>query len=131
MRYICLVTLGVMCLSSSVVKAQDPVTVDPKHHKVEFENEQVRVLRITYGPHEKDAGMHEHPNFVVVALTDYAAKITFLDGKTEEGRGKAGQATWWPATTHVVEMLSDKPTEFLGIELKTKAAGAAKSGTAR
>jgi hypothetical protein len=30
-------------------KAQDPVKVDSKHYKVETENKQVRVLRITYG----------------------------------------------------------------------------------
>jgi len=28
---------------------EDPVRVDPKHYKVEFENERVRVLRIKYG----------------------------------------------------------------------------------
>ncbi len=43
-----------------VVIAQDPVKVDAKHYKVEFENDQVRVLRITYGPGEKSV-MHEHP----------------------------------------------------------------------
>ena len=31
----------------------DPVAVDTKHYKVEFENEHVRVLRVHYGPHEK------------------------------------------------------------------------------
>src|SRR5437764_6469010 len=31
----------------------DPAAVDPKHYQVEFENEQVRVLRIHYGGHEK------------------------------------------------------------------------------
>jgi len=31
----------------------DPVKVDPKHYKVEMENDRVRVLRITYGPQEK------------------------------------------------------------------------------
>src|SRR5437588_5303128 len=30
----------------------DPVRVDPKHYKVEFENDQVRVLRARYGPDE-------------------------------------------------------------------------------
>jgi hypothetical protein len=29
--------------------AEDPVKVDPRHYKVEFENERVRVLRIKYG----------------------------------------------------------------------------------
>jgi len=33
--------------------AQDPVKVDSKHYTVEFENAQVRVLRIKVGPHEK------------------------------------------------------------------------------
>ena len=31
----------------------DPATVDPQHYKVELENEQVRVLRVHYGPHER------------------------------------------------------------------------------
>ena len=33
--------------------AQDAAEVDPEHYKVEFENDQVRVLRITYGPGDK------------------------------------------------------------------------------
>jgi hypothetical protein len=33
--------------------AQDPIVVDAKHYKVTFENDQVRVLKITYGPKEK------------------------------------------------------------------------------
>jgi hypothetical protein len=37
----------------SVVHAQDAVTVDSKHYTVEFENSEVRVLRIKYGPGEK------------------------------------------------------------------------------
>ena len=31
----------------------DPVVVDAKHYKVEFENEQVRVLRVHYNEHDK------------------------------------------------------------------------------
>ena len=46
--------------------AQDPTIVDSAHYKVEFENEQVRVVRITYGPGEKSV-MHEHPDGVLVA----------------------------------------------------------------
>ena len=52
------------------------------------------VIRSATDRMSKDAGMPEHPNFVVVALSDYAVKIIFLDGKTEEGHGKAGQVTW-------------------------------------
>ncbi len=44
---------SLVCLAVSTAMAQDPVKVDPKHHKVEFENTQVCVLRINYGPHEQ------------------------------------------------------------------------------
>jgi hypothetical protein len=30
--------------------AGDPVQVDPRHYKVEFETDRVRVVRIKYGP---------------------------------------------------------------------------------
>ena len=33
--------------------AQDPVKVDPQHYKVEFENANVRVLRVKVGAGEK------------------------------------------------------------------------------
>ena len=33
----------------SVVIAQDPVKTDSKHYTVEFENDQVRVLRVKVG----------------------------------------------------------------------------------
>src|SRR5216684_4935069 len=47
----------------------DPVKVDPKHYKVALENDQVRVLRVNYGPHEKSV-MHEHPDSVAVFMSD-------------------------------------------------------------
>ena len=56
----------------------DPVKVDPKHYKVEFENESVRVLRISYGPGEKSV-MHNHPNAVAVYLTDGMTRMTTPD----------------------------------------------------
>ncbi len=97
--------------------AQDPTEVDSKHYKVVFENNQVRVLRITYGPHEKSV-MHEHPGGVVVFLTDSRVKMTFPDGKTEESSGKAGEAIWVKGETHLPENLSDEPLELILVEMK-------------
>ncbi len=58
----------------------DPVKVDPKHYKVEFENDQVRVLRVQIGAKET-APMHEHVLSRVVAyLTDQNFRV----------RGKSG-----------------------------------------
>src|SRR5713226_4872555 len=112
---------GLVCLAVLTAMAQDPVKVDPKHHKVERENAQVRVLRITVGPHEKTA-MHEHPAFVSVSLTDLHVKVTFPDGKTEERHFKAGEAYWNAGEKHVVENVGDKPFETVMVELKGKGA---------
>ena len=94
--------------------------VDSKHYKVVFENDQVRVLRITYGPHEKSV-MHDHPNAVAIYLTDQNVKFTSPDGKTQTLPGKAGETIWTPAGKHLPENLGDKPMELILVELKTPA----------
>ena len=95
----------------------DPVKVDPKHYKVQFENESVRVLHITYGPGEKSV-MHDHPNAVAVYLTDGMTRMTTPDGKSQEMPGKAGSATWTPAGTHLPQNVGNKPFEVILVELK-------------
>jgi quercetin dioxygenase-like cupin family protein len=86
--------------------AQDATKVDSTHYKVEFENDQVRVLRITYGPGEKSV-MHEHPEGVAVFLTEAWGKFTFPDGTTQEITAKAGQTMWAPAGKHLPENSGD------------------------
>jgi quercetin dioxygenase-like cupin family protein len=111
----------VLVFAAKTAMAQDPVKVDPKHYKVELENDQVRVLRITYGPHEKSV-MHDHPAAVAVYITDIDVKFNFPGGKTEEIHGKAGGTSWTAAGKHLPENLSDKPFEGILVELKAKPA---------
>ena len=59
--------------------AADPVNVDSKHYKVEFENDRVRVLRVNYAAHEKSV-MHGHPASVAVFLTSNLVKFYLPDG---------------------------------------------------
>jgi quercetin dioxygenase-like cupin family protein len=99
--------------------AQDAVKVDGKHYKIEFENDQVRVLRVTYGPHEKSV-QHSHPDGVVIFLNDSHAKFWLPDGKSRESTQKAGTAMWAPAETHTPENLENKPMEVMLIEMKKK-----------
>jgi quercetin dioxygenase-like cupin family protein len=99
--------------------AQDAAKVDPKHYKVEFENDQVRVLRINYGPGEK-GNMHSHPEGVVVFLSDGTGKFTFPDGKTQEMNLESGKVIWTDAITHQPENIGDKPFEVIQIEMKNK-----------
>ena len=115
---------GVLVLALPVL-AQDPVKVDPKHYKVEFENDQVRVLRVQYGPHEKSV-MHHHPDTFAVFLTDGHAVFHLQDGKTIDAPIKAGTTQWSGATMHDPENVGDSPFELLVIEMK-HGAGAAKN----
>jgi quercetin dioxygenase-like cupin family protein len=99
--------------------AQDAVKADPKHYKVEFENDQVRVLRITYGAGEKSV-MHEHPASVAIFLTDGKAKFTMADGKAVDAETKAGATQWDGAVKHLPENTGGKPFELILVELKAK-----------
>ncbi len=123
MRRLVLGAMALLLGSAVPAKAQDPVKVDPKHYKLEFANDQVRVLRITYGPHEKSV-MHEHPGSVVVFLTDGQSKFTFPDGNTEDAPIKAGTTMWVPAGKHLPENTGDKPFELILVETKAKTPGA-------
>jgi hypothetical protein len=96
----------------------DPVKVDPKHYKVEFENDQVRVVRARIGPHESTP-MHQHTvNRVGTYLTDQDFKVTSQDGKVDMAKHKAGDVSWAGTATHKEENLSDKPFEVIVAEIK-------------
>jgi beta-alanine degradation protein BauB len=98
-------------------RVPDPVKVDPTHYKVEFENKQVRVLRVNYAAHEKSV-MHGHPATIAVFLSAGRARFTFPNGKAEERSWTAGQALFIPAEDHLPENLADKSLELVLIELK-------------
>src|SRR6202521_1607254 len=108
--------------------AQDAVKVDPKHYTVVTENDQVRVLKVHYGPHEKSV-MHSHPPAVAVFLTDAKAQFTFPDSKTQDLVVKGGDAQYSLATTHLPENTGEQGMDLVVIELKGrgKAAKSAKA----
>lgn len=110
-------------LSIRTAIAQDAVKADPKHYKVELENDDVRVLRIHYEPGEKSV-MHEHIKGVAVFLTDYQVKFTAPTGEEIPVSGKAGQVIWTDGDKHQPENTGKKALEVIQIEMKDKLAGA-------
>lgn len=101
-------------------RAQDPVKVDPKHYSVISENDQVRILRIHYGPGEKSV-MHVHPDSVAVYLDDQKAKMSHPDGTSEVMEGKKGDATFTKAGSHLPENVGTGPLDVVLVELKAAA----------
>ena len=105
--------------SKTATTALDPVKVSPKNYKVEFENDQVRVVRVKYTAHE-GVPQHEHLlNRVVVYLTNQHSKLTLPDGKIDDSQHQPGQVSWGGPGKHKEENLLDKPIEVIVVEFKS------------
>lgn len=96
----------------------DPLKVDPKDYKLEFENSQVRVIRVKM-PAGQKIPLHEHVlNRVVVYLTDQNGSMTTPDGKTDIAKHSVGEASWGGPTKHTEQNLKNTPFEAIVVELK-------------
>ncbi len=83
----------------------DPLKMDPKHYKLEFENNQVRVVRVRFGAKERGVE-HEHSlDHLVVYLND-------------QGRGKFGDVRFDPPMKHTEENALDHAVERIAIDIK-------------
>ena len=122
MRVRLVLPVAVLCYSvPRLLSAQDAVKVDPKHYTVISENDQVRILKIHYGAHEKSV-MHSHPATVAVFLTDAKGQFNLPDGKTQPFDVKAGSAQYAAAGVHLPENTGDASMDVILVELKGRAA---------
>ncbi len=108
-----------VCATVSVAGAQDPTRVEPRHYKLQFENDRVQVVNVHYGPHEKSE-MHDHPGGVVVVVTGGHLRFTDQNGKVTDVYSKAGESRWFPPFKHKVENLGDEPYNAVYIGIKNK-----------
>ena len=116
-------TLG---LGSAAVLAQrgappvaDAVSADPAHYSLSFENELVRLLRVSYGPGEKSV-MHRHTASCVVFLTDQTFNFTLPDGTTEPASVPAGALGCGDGNVHLPQNIGGEAAEFIMIEFKNR-----------
>ena len=99
--------------------ALDAVKLDPKHYRVLFENEQVRVVHVKIGPGEATP-VHEHTLHRVVAyLSDQKLRVTAADGKSDMVEHKAGDVSWGGPGKHKEENINTAPFEVVMVELKS------------
>ena len=101
----------------AIPDGQDSIALAPDHYTAEFENDKVRILRITYAPGEESV-MHYHPDNVAVFLTEHLAEMTVPDGSVLESRAAAGETLFTPAGQHLPRNISDGPLELILVELK-------------
>lgn len=101
----------------SLVYAQNAVDVDPEHHRVVFEDEQVRIIRVTY-PAGYTTPLHEHNQNVVVILADAHLENTAPDGTVQSMERQAGDSGRSAGANHASENVSTEPFEAVMIEFK-------------
>jgi len=98
-------------------QAQDPVKVGPHIYTQLFENDQVRVSRISFKPGDT-IGTHSHPNHFLYVLRSGKIKISHPDGTSQEIEPKIGEVLWLNAETHSAKNVGK--TEFRGIVVDLK-----------
>ncbi len=104
--------------SQAITGKLDPLKVDPSHYTLEFENPQVRVLRLRIEPHGKTK-MHAYAtDRAVVFLTDQQLQIKDSSGEVHTAEHKAGDVVWDQPATQAVQNVSDKPFEAVIAEVK-------------
>jgi hypothetical protein len=101
------------------VIAHDALHLDARNYKLEFGNDQVRVLRLKLEPHRATPMIEHSLNSVVIFLTDQQVHTTDKAGKVNTATHKAGEAVWQTPATEKIENTGDAPLEMVLVELRS------------
>jgi hypothetical protein len=98
--------------------SRDPLAVDPKHFKLEMDNNQVRVLRLHLGRGEKTATYQEIFEHLLVPLTAAQVKTADAKGAAKEVAYRPGEVQWQMPGTGADENTGGQPYEAIIVEFK-------------
>ena len=108
-----------------ILSRLDPLVAAPETHKLEFENGQVRILRVEIPPHFREP-VHTHLNDGVMVI-EQRAKIRYFDknGKvlfeTSPVQSESSDVQWHePEGPHSIENIDNVTFKAYLIELKQK-----------
>ena len=108
------------CVQNDDNTVSTSTLVAPDRYHVEFENDYVRVIRVTYGPGDTSA-MHSHEPFVGVTLTGGQSTFTGLDGRNESRPETfPGDIIDGDLNPHSVTSISKANQESVFIEIKSR-----------
>ncbi len=77
----------------------DAVVVAPDVHRVEFENDRVRVLSFVTHPGQSWP-LHEHPDCVAISVTEYDVRNVIPGQEPAQRHSRPGDVRWISATAH-------------------------------
>jgi hypothetical protein len=100
-----------------VLRGKDALAADPKHYKLEFENEHMRVLRLTLKADEA-VPVHDDRDALFVCIKECHIRLTRPGGRGQDIHLQAGESRWIYGDTRSEKNLSSQPLELLVIETK-------------
>ncbi len=95
----------------------DAVSVAPNVYSTLFENDRVRVLKISTEP-GSGSETHGHPDMVVYAVTDCDWDLTTAEGEVVKVHVPAGDVFYQDATTHSAVDIGSTGSVAIAVELK-------------
>ena len=96
---------------------RDALTVDPKHYRLDMENDKVRVLRLTLQGDDV-VPTHADRAGLLVCVNECHIRFTRPDGRAQDIHLQAGETRWVSEDTRSAKNLSPMSMEMLYIEMK-------------
>ncbi len=115
-------------MSRLILLAVLPCVLGAVESTVKIENDSVRVLSVTYQPHDQSV-LHTHAGNRVVILLDAGHLATvYEDGRREDRPWKAGEARWVAAgPKHIGENTGSNAVRIIEVEIRKPGHPAARS----
>jgi quercetin dioxygenase-like cupin family protein len=85
--------------------------------KIEFENDRVRVLRVSHAGHERHSQTSKLDRLIIYLTEGHVRRVE--GGEQKEIRHKAGDVVWKERSEHTIENLKDNSHEVLIVEFKS------------
>ena len=97
--------------------AQDPKLVNPGMYEVFFENDEIRIIQVTYQPGQREA-LHSHPDYVAHVLEGGRLRVHIAGREPVERTVERGQTLVEVPVTHWAENIGDTVVRAVFIEVK-------------
>jgi hypothetical protein len=100
-----------------VLRGKDALAADPKHYRLDFENDHMRVLRLTLKADEA-VPVHDDRDALFVCIKECHLRLTRPGGRAQDIHLQAAESRWIYGDTRSEKNLGSQPLELLVIETK-------------
>jgi hypothetical protein len=104
-------------VSPEAMARRDPLKIDTRHYRLDYENERVRAIRLTLKADEA-VPMHDDVDALAVCIVECHLRFTEPDGHIQDVHMESGETRWLYGDTHSARNLNTNPMEMLFIEVK-------------